>query len=239
MLNAEKIANSLNEASQKIGDYTVDLVSEAVRALEKIENVDKKYKKSLNSLKSIYYDIQELSRDLELEKEEVYFDEEERNKTETRLDIIYTLKRKYGNSVEEILKYGKDVKERIEKIENAEEYVNKLKEELKEVTKYLEEIAIKMHKMREKGAKFLEEKINKELKELEMKNAKFHVKLEYDEKNRFTQNGLDKIEFMISTNIGEDEKPLVKIASRWRNVENNASNKKRTSRRRQCRCNGI
>ena len=131
------------------------------------------------------------------------------------------------------------MKERIEKIENAEEYVNKLKEELKEVTKYLEEIAIKMHKMREKGAKFLEEKINKELKELEMKNAKFHVKLEYDEKNRFTQNGLDKIEFMISTNIGEDEKPLVKIASRWRNVENNASNKKRTSRRRQCRCNGI
>ena len=66
MLNAEKIANSLNEASQKIGDYTVDLVSEAVRALEKIENVDKKYKKSLNSLKSIYYDIKELSRYLEL-----------------------------------------------------------------------------------------------------------------------------------------------------------------------------
>ncbi|MCI9365987.1 MAG: DNA repair protein RecN [Clostridia bacterium] len=213
MLNSEKIVSNLSEAEEQINNIAIDAISLAVRALEKIENIDTKYENSLNTLKGIYYDIQELSRDIEGYSEETYFDEDERNRVEERLDLIYTLKRKYGNSIKEILKYNLEINERIEKIENSEEYVNKLKQDLKEIKLKMSKIAKDMNKIREKYANILSEKVNKELKDLEMKNAKFFIHIEYDENGKFTQNGLDKIEFMISTNIGEDEKPLAKIAS--------------------------
>ena len=130
-----------------------------------------------------------------------------------RLDLIYTLKRKYGNSIEEILSYNEEVKERISKIENSEEYVGALKKELKMLKIKMEELSQKMHTIRGKYAKILNEKINNELSSLEMQNAKFSAKLEYNEEKKFGVNGVDKLEFMISTNIGEDAKPLIKIAS--------------------------
>lgn len=213
MLNSEKISNSLEEASSSINNNAIDSISIAVRLLEKIEGIDKKYETSLNSLKSIYYDIQELSRDIEDYKDEVYFDEEERNKIEERLDLIYILKRKYGNNIEEILKYKLEVKERIEKIENSEEYILKLKKELRENTEKMKDLACKISKKRQDIANILEVKVNKELIDLEMQNAKFSVYIEYNENKDFGINGLDKVEFMICTNIGEDKKPLTKIAS--------------------------
>lgn len=213
ILNSEKIVNSLSEASRQIGGNAIDSISLSVRLLEKIEGIDKKYDDALNNLKSIYYDVQELSRDIEGYEEEVYFDEEERTRVETRLDLIYMLKRKYGNNIEEILKYGEEVRERIEKILNSEEYVNGLKKELKEVTQNMESLSLEMNKRRNKFGKYISDKVNSELKELEMQNAKFSVKVEYDENKNFTSCGLDKVEFMICTNVGEDEKPLAKIAS--------------------------
>ena len=211
MMNSEKISKNLSEASNQINETAIDSISIAIRAMEKIEEIDLKYQESLNSLKSIYYDIQELSRDIEGYNEDAYFDEEERDRVEERLDLIYTLKRKYGNSVEEILKYNEDIKSRIEKIENSEEYVQKLKKELKEIENKMEKIAKEMTRIRKEYSKILENKINKELTELEMPNARFQIDIKQEEK--FGINGLDKIEFMISTNIGEDKKSLSKIAS--------------------------
>ena len=213
MLNSEKISNNLNEANSEISEVAIDAVSSAIRALEKIEGIDSKYGKSLNSLKSIYYDMQELSRDIEEYNEDAYFDEEERDKVEERLDTIYKLKRKYGNSIEEILRYNEEINERIEKIENSEEYVNKLKTRLKEITSKMKNKANEMNKIRKEYAEILENKINKELADLEMGNATFSINIDYDENGKFTSNGLDKVEFMISTNVGEDKKQLAKIAS--------------------------
>ena len=161
MLNAEKISNNLLEAENQISNNAIDSISLAVRSLEKIESLDSKYEESLNSLKSIYYDMQELSRDIEEYSKDTYFDEEERNNIEERLDLIYTLKRKYGNSIEEILKYNEDIKERIDKIENSEEYVNKLKAKLKEVISKMDLYAKEMHDIRQKYSEKLEAKINR------------------------------------------------------------------------------
>ena len=68
------------------------------------------------TLKNIYYDVQELSRDVSCMNNEVSFDEERRDEVERRLDYIYDLKRKYGNSVDEILNYQKEVEDEIIKI---------------------------------------------------------------------------------------------------------------------------
>ncbi len=211
-LNSEKIVENLTEADSVLSENTIDSLSMAIRALEKIEGIDKKYEKASNSLKSSYYELQELARDISGYKEDIYFDEEERNNIEERLDIIYSLKRKYGNSIQEILAYNKQIQEEIEHIENLEIYNNKLKAERKKIEKEMNILGKKIHLIRTEYAEKLSNLINQELVDLEMKNAKINVKVEYVEED-FFKTGKDVVKFYITTNLGEDEKELSKIAS--------------------------
>lgn len=212
MLNSEKISNSLNEADEAIGENSIDSINLAIRAMEKIEGIDTKYETITSNLKNIYYDLQELSRDISNEKEDIYFDEQERNEVEERLDLIYSLKRKYGNNILEILNYKEEIEKEIQHIENLDEYNQKLKKELKQIKEQMTKLAINIHKLREEYAKVLGININKILEDLEMKNAKINIHVDYKEEE-FFENGKDEVEFYITTNLGEDEKQLSKIAS--------------------------
>ena len=212
MMNSEKIVENLQEADNLIAENSIDSISMAIRALEKIENIDKKYEKISSDLKSTYYELQELSRDISTYKDDVYFDEEENNYIEERLDLIYSLKRKYGNTIEEILTYLEETKKEIEHIENLEEYSNKLKKEKNELEEKMNILSCKIHEKREKYAKDLSGSINIELEELEMKNAKINVHVDYIE-NEYFRTGKDIVSFYITANVGEDEKELSKIAS--------------------------
>ena len=209
-MNSEKIGKSLNQADLSLGEGAIDKINEAIRAVEKISDLDKKYEDTLNNLKSIYYEVQELSRDISSLNSDMYFDENERNEVEERLDLIYSLKRKYGNTVEEILEYKDKIEKEIDRINNLDEYNNKLKQELKRVETKMQNLADKMHEIRVTNAKVLDSKINKELADLEMPNSKFITHINQVE---FNKNGTDEVEYYISTNIGESEKELAKIAS--------------------------
>ena len=209
--NSEKIVSTLNDVDLSIGENAIDLLSNAIRQIEKIENIDNKYQECANSLKSVYYELQEISRDVSNYKEDIYFDENEQKEIEDRLDLIYDLKRKYGNSIKEILNYKIEVQNEIYRIENMEEYTNNLKKEQKKIKEKLDEIGLKIHNIRELKAKELSNEINKNLQDLEMKNAKVNIHVDLTEE--FFETGKDKVEFFISTNIGEDEKELIKIAS--------------------------
>ena len=212
MLNSEKISKNLNEADIAIGENSIDSINTAIRALEKIENIDKKYEDISSNLKNIYYELQEISRDISEHKEDVYFDEQERNEVEERLDLIYNLKRKYGNDVQEILNYKDEIEAEIKHIENLDEYNNKLKKELKQLKQEMTTLAEKMHELRNEYGKVLSININKVLEDLEMKNANINIHVDYNEEEYF-KNGKDIVEFYITTNLGEDEKQLAKIAS--------------------------
>ena len=212
MINSEKISKNLNEADIAIGENSIDSINTAIRALEKIENIDKKYEDVSSNLKNIYYELQEISRDISEHKEDVYFDEEERNEVEERLDLIYNLKRKYGNDVQEILNYKDEIEAEINHIENLDEYNNKLKKELKQLKEEMTKLAEKMHELRNEYGKVLSININKVLEDLEMKNANINIHVDYNEED-FFENGKDIVEFYITTNLGEDEKQLAKIAS--------------------------
>lgn len=212
MLNSEKISKNLNEADIAIGENSIDSINTAIRALEKIENIDKKYEDISSNLKNIYYELQEISRDISEHKEDVYFDEQERNEVEERLDLIYNLKRKYGNDVQEILNYKDEIEAEINHIENLDEYNNKLKKELKQLKEEMTKLAEKMHELRNEYGKVLSININKVLEDLEMKNANINIHVDYNEED-FFENGKDIVEFYITTNLGEDEKQLAKIAS--------------------------
>lgn len=211
-LNSEKISENLTEADTLLSENTIDSLSMVIRALEKIENIDKKYEKASTELKNTYYELQELARDISNYKDDIYFDEEERNYVEERLDLIYSLKRKYGNDISEILKYKDDIKEEINHIENLDTYNQKLKSELNVVKEKMNDLGGKISNIRKKGADKLSANINNELEDLEMKNAKINVKVQYME-DEFYKNGKDIVKFYITTNLGEDEKELSKIAS--------------------------
>ena len=211
MMNVEKIEKNLHEAHMSVGENTIDFLSSGIRALEKIEQIDTKYEDIANRLKSVYYEIQEISRDIAYYKDEVYFDEQERNDVETRLDLIYSLKRKYGNTIEEILEYCRQVKDEVYRIENLEDSINKLKKEQKDLEENMEIIAKQINKLRKEKGGILSKQINQNLQELEMKNAKVNICVEYQQE--FFENGKDKVNINITTNVGEEEKELSKIAS--------------------------
>lgn len=212
IVNSEKIVGNLQEADKLISENSIDSISMAIRALEKIEMLDNRYEKVSTDLKSIYYELQELSRDVNDYKNNVYFDEEERNYVEERLNLIYSLKRKYGNTIEEILKYDEEIKNEIVHIENLEEYNEKLRKEQKEIKVKMDKLANEMDIIRREKADFLSESINQELTDLEMKNARINIKVEYLE-SEYLKTGKNVVKFYITTNKGEDEKELNKIAS--------------------------
>ena len=212
IMNSEKISENLNTANNLIEENGIDNISLAIRALEKIESLDNKYEKATNDLKNVYYELQEVSRDISLYKEDTYFDEEERNQVEERLDLIHQLKRKYGNTIGEILQYKDEIKKELDKIENLEEYNMKLRKKKEELEKELNTLAKKIHEIRIASSNKLMYDIDEELKDLEMKNAKINIKVDYVE-NEFFKDGKDIVKFYIITNVGEEEKELAKIAS--------------------------
>ena len=209
--NSEKIAKNLSEAEMAVGENTIDLIGNAIRALEKIEDVNSKYSEKLVEMKNIYYEVQEVARDISSMKEDIYFDERERNEIEERLDEIYSLKKKYGNTIEKILDYKEELEKEIDRIENLDEENRKTKEKIEKIVASMEELCKQMEELRKKNSKILNEKINEELVQLEMKNARFNAKVIED--GEFSINGKSHVEFVITTNLGEEEKKLNKIAS--------------------------
>ncbi len=211
MKNSEKLQENLTQIDENLNNQAIEGVANSIRYLEKILNCGEIYEQKLSELKNIYYEIQELARDISNMREDIFFDEEQRDNVEKRLDEIFSLKRKYGNSIEEILEYKEKLEEEIEKIENLDVINNKLKQEKEIVEKQMVELCTKMNLIRVKYAEIISNKINTELAELEMKNAVLRVAV--NRINNFNSNGLDNVEFMICTNKGEEEKELCKIAS--------------------------
>ena len=210
---SEKITCNLLDSENELNENIIGSMEYAIRALEKIESYSDKYKDILSRLRSSYYEVEECARDVENERDKISFDEERLSEIENRLECIRTLKRKYGNTIKEILEYKSKVKKEIYEIENLEEYILKLKKTLKDLEEKMYILAQKMHMIRVRNSEKISKEINQDLKELEMKNAKFNIEVLFSESKEFNKKGLDKVEFLIATNIGEEAKPLVKIAS--------------------------
>ena len=207
--NTEKITVSLNEVSSYC-ENAIDDINNAIKSIDKISNIDEQYEEKLSNLKNIYYEIEEFSRDLS-DEDDVYFDANERDEVETRIDLINSLKRKYGNDISEILEYKDKIQSEILRINNLDEYNSKKKHEIKNIEVTLNDLSNKMHLIRLNFASVLSDKVNSELQELELSNATFAIGI--NEKENFDQYGKDEIKFLISTNVGEDKHELSKTAS--------------------------
>ena len=127
MNNSEKISHNLNESYYELNNNTMESINNILKSIDKISNVDEKYLELSSRIRSSYYELEEVSRDIEEYKDDIEFDEEEKENLERRYDLIQDLKRKYGNTIEEILSYNEKIKKELFEIENLDEYINKLK----------------------------------------------------------------------------------------------------------------
>ena len=209
-LNYEKISTSISQ-SIDFSSKALSNLESVIKSLEKIADLDDEYSKKLENVRNIYYELDDFSHDVNFMSDEIFFNEDEINEVESRLNLIHTLKRKYGNSIEEMLDYKSSIEAEINRINNLDEENEKLKNELENIKSLMNNICIKMHEFRFEISKKLNDRINKELVDLEMKNAKFNTRVKF--LDEFNQYGRDDVEFYISPNVGEDENELSKIAS--------------------------
>ncbi|HMA59472.1 MAG TPA: DNA repair protein RecN, partial [Halanaerobiales bacterium] len=129
---------------------------------------------------------------------------------EERLDLINRLKRKYGDSIEEILEYKDDLKEKLSELKNQEKIIDELENKLSKLKNQYDKKAKELSDIRKEAAEKFEEDLKNELKDLAMEKARLKVKFA---KAKRTAEGIDDVKFLISTNPGEDLKPLSRIIS--------------------------
>ena len=211
--NSEKIYSNLNLSYQNLYEGSVnavDLIGSASKELRSIAEYDKVLSEYNENVERIMYELQDISREIRNYKESIDFEPYELEQIEIRIDEINNLKRKYGNTIEEIFEYYDKTKNRLDEILNRDEKVEELKREILRIEKVLNDKAEKLTQARQKVASSLEEVLLIELKSLNMKNVVFKVNFE---ETVFNMKGQDDIEFMISFNLGEDIKPIYKVAS--------------------------
>ncbi len=214
--NAEKISQGINEAYSNIYQNNeslsaYDSICIAIKALDSIREFDCTLENAYNSLSSAMYAIEDVSHEILSFGENVEYDENILNDIESRLDLISKLKRKYGATITDIKAFLDNAKKELNDIQTHDEQLRKLNIEIDKKTKELTNAAKILSKKRTDAACELSEKIEISLHELNMEKSKISVNVEM--LDDFSENGIDKVEFMISTNPGEPLKPLTSIAS--------------------------
>ncbi len=188
-----------------------DKISSALDCLFKISALDPAQKEICSELEGISADIEDIAERIRDYADSIDSNQNELEEIEERLDMLYRIKRKYNKDIKGILCYREELENKLNFILNSEDELLKLTELKKSIEAEIRKICDLISAERKKASNKIQMGIEKTLKELGMKNAKF--KVDISKKSEFTTNGRDKIEFLISPNLGEDLKPLAKIAS--------------------------
>ncbi len=211
LMNSEKISSSLNSSYEAINNNILENLSEVTKMMSNISELNEKYQNVFNEINDAYYNLEDAVDNLADLAMDVEFDEDEQSHIEERLNLISTLKRKYGSSIEEIILFLQRAKEERDFLQNSDEIVAKLKKEQKDIIKKLNDISAKITSTRKDFAKKIEKKINSQMQDLEMKKA--YIEFKFEESDLFLPNGKDVVELLICTNVGDELKSLSKIAS--------------------------
>ncbi|MCI5775745.1 MAG: DNA repair protein RecN [Aerococcus sp.] len=212
--NYERVVQSLTTANNMLtqsAGSAYDALGEATTALSDIETLDSQYQKFYQQAESIYYGIEGLSSDISHALDELSYDPERLNQIELRLNAIQNLKRKYGESEQEILDYAVRAREEMDALTHQEQRSDDLNLQLKKQIAEMKQTAISLHQARKSIAKKLSTAIDQQLQDLYMEHA--HFKVNFEETKSFTKDGKDNVVFYLSANQGEPFKPLHKIAS--------------------------
>ena len=214
--NMEEIYALCGEIESLINadDYSqsgfMDQIGHYMKRLENFTEYDDQLAEFQKALQTIYYEMEELSFGLDDYVANIDFNQEELKRIEERLDLINRLKRKYGDSIKEILEYKNELEDKLNELKNQEQIIEELEKKLDKLRKEYDNKAAKLSEIRQKQAEQFEKDIKDELKDLAMEKAR--LKVQFKKADR-SETGIDEVKFLISTNPGEDLKPLSKIIS--------------------------
>jgi DNA repair protein RecN (Recombination protein N) len=230
LANAEGLANLSQQALQLLDDGNpespaiTDLLGEVVDALQDLARIDSGQAAISTQATTIFEEVADLSRELRDYLESVEFNPKRLEQVEERLDLINSLKRKYGDTIEAILAAADQARQELENITHAEERTQELQVEQNNLLTQLAKRGLALSEKRRDAAEQLARAIETELNDLRMPGARFQVAFERrtspdgvplpdGERLAFDLTGLENVEFLVETNPGEGLKPLVKIAS--------------------------
>ena len=213
LLNHKNIADTLTNAYTMLDNDEISSlanVRSAMNDMESLEEYDAEYREISTSLSESYYVLEDVAKRLEDIIEDLDFDGNRLIQIESRLDLIHAITRKYGGNVDDVLMYFAKITEEYNLLTGNHLSSDDMEVELKKLEVSLVDLATKLASARHNLAQQLEIEIQQELKDLYMDKARFQVQFT---KGKFTREGNESVEFYISTNPGEDFKPLVKVAS--------------------------
>ena len=212
--NSEKIYDNLSRSYQSMYDDSpsiMDGLNFAVKSIEEISHYSSELAALGEEFNDTYYRLEELCRNLRGLKDSVVFSPAELDEAIARLNVIDGLKKKYGDTIEEILEYHEKISANLSLIENFDEEKLALMKNLKDLKAKLVDACNKLTEQRKANALELEASIQKELHDLNFKDSM--VKIDIQPLTEPTEFGMDKVEILITTNKGEPLKPLYKVAS--------------------------
>ena len=213
LLNHKQIADTLTNAYAMLENEDFSSLSNlrsAMNDMQSVEEYDKDYKEISQQLTESYYVIEDISKRLADILEDLDFDGNRLLQVEGRLDFIYSITRKYGGQVDDVLEYFAKISQEYQLLTGSNLTGQDLEGQLKVLEADLIAKAGELSQARRELAQVLENQIHQELQDLYMEKARFRVDFS---KSKFGRQGNEQIEFYISTNPGEDFKPLVKVAS--------------------------
>ena len=214
LANFEKLYGALSEAYNALSGEgrALDWLGVGVNGLESAADINEEFKALHESTANSFYVLEDTVRDVSSLLDTLEFNPERLNEIQSRLNEISQLKRKYGSTIDEILQYGESIAKEIDELTHRDTHVDRLQKELEEAQILVQTEGEKLSALRHKAAGHLEEAIHRELKELYMEKTVFKVYI-HGELGQFKKDGIDQIEFYMTTNPGEPLKPLVKVAS--------------------------
>jgi len=216
LANAERLSVLYNTAYELLYEggrqkAVTDLLHEAASNLKEACSVDPAAGPLTETVESALYQLEEVARDIRKRCSSLETDPLKLDEVENRLALIRQLKKKYGDTINEILKYREEVASSLIVLDNFDEELSRTKKFMEEAKKHYDSIAGETSSQRRKTADTIRELITRELIELNMPHVTFDISITSG--NRPTENGYDEVEFLISPNLGEPLKPLAKIVS--------------------------
>ena len=197
---------SLSQDDGSIVDALFNIKSSLSKASSldnNVENIESRLIDAIEIIKEVSSELRDYSSSLENDTERI-------NEIQERLFILDKLKRKYGGSIEEVISTGQKLRKELDNIEFSTQNIEELEREIQQRKEQLIILAEKISQERQNYAKVLSSLIAEKLEKLELPKARFEIGFD---KTELSNNGIDKVEFLISTNISEDLKPLAKVAS--------------------------
>ena len=210
--NSQKVIESLNIAYEalKADGAGIDMITDAESEIANASAYMEMLGEASEKITDIRYELEDIAETVRDAMTEVDFDPSELEDIDERLDLLYRLSKKYGDTEEEMLEYLEKARAELDNIAFSDERVKKLQKQEKEALAETETAACKLTESRKTAGEKLSNAICSELEFLDMPNVRFVVKCN---DIGLTENGKDEIEFLISANAGEEPKPLAKIAS--------------------------